>query len=144
MKKLLALLCAFAMIVSLCACTPTPSYEGTAEELEGIVEMIAEIPVATMGVSMTITSRAVDLLDWCAATSMSGEEIAAQAKQAYDALDPAMQEMFLEQVALTVNAAANLSKEALRDAMLESAGFDTSLTWSDDVHSLAACLDDQL
>ena len=144
MKKWLALLCSLVMILSLCACSSAPSYSGTAEELEGIVDMIAEIPVATMGVSMTIVSRAVDLLDWCEATDMSGEEIAAQVKQAYDRLDPAAQEMFLEQVALTVNGAANLSFESLHDPMLESAGFKTSLNWSEKAFSLAACVDDQL
>ena len=144
MKKLIALASTLVMLVSFCACSPSLTYSGTSEELEGIVDMIAEIPIATMGVSMTIVSRAVDLLDWCEATSMSGEDIAAQVKQTYDRLDPSIQELFLEQIAVTVNGAANLSDEALREAMLESAGFKTSLSWSDKAFSLAACVDDLL
>ncbi len=144
MKKLIALASALVMLVSFCACSTAPSYKGTTEELEGILDMIAEIPIATMGVSITITSRAVDLLDWCEATSMSGEDIAAQVKQGYDQLDAQMQELFLEQVAVTVNAVGNLSREESRAGMLESAGFKSSLSWTEEAFSLAACLDDLL
>ena len=146
MKKLLAIWTVLAMLLSLCACTSPaqPTCEGTAEELDTIIQEIAYIPVGTMGVSMTITARAVELLDWCEATTAGSEETAIQVKLFYDTLTPDQQEMFVEQIVITINAVANLSSESLRAAMLESAGFKTSLNWSDDAFSLAACVDDEL
>ena len=144
MKKCIAVLLALVMLVSLCACTTESAYKGTKEELEGIVDMIAQIPIATMGVSITITNRAVELLDWCEATSMSGEDVADTVKAYYDALDADAQSLFLEQVAVTVNDVGTLSNEETRASVLETAGFSKTLTWDEQALSLAACIDDRL
>ncbi len=145
MKKTLAFTVALVMLLTaFCACSTKPAYKGNFEEFDAILQSISEIPVGTMGVSMTITARAVELLDWCEATTAGGEETAIQVKLFYDTLTPDQQEMFVEQIVITINAVANLSSESLRAAMLESAGFKTSLNWSDDAFSLAACVDDEL
>lgn len=144
MKKTIALLTALVMLVSLCACSPAPPYKGTTEELDVILEMISEIPIATMGVSMTITARAAELLDWCEATTMSGDELADCVKIYYDAIDAQARDIFIEQVAVVVNGVAALSREESRAAMLETAGLNTKQSWDEATVSLAVSIDDLL
>ncbi len=143
-KKGIAILLSFAMLLSLCACSSAPSYKGTNEELDGILERISEIPIATMGVSMVITNRAVELLDWCEATTMSADELAANVKAYYDAMDAEAQGMFIEQVAVVVNGVWTLSREESRAAVLETAGFNANLSWDEATMSLAVSIDDLL
>lgn len=144
LQKVTACLLAVLMLLSLCACSTTLSYKGTAEELDGILEMISEIPIATMGVSMTITNRAVDILDWCEAATVSGDELADYVKSYYDAMDANAQNLFIEQVAVVVNGVGNLSREESRVSMLETAGLDAEQTWNTTAFSLAVSIDDRL
>lgn len=146
MKKTVALLTALVMLLSLCACSAPPSlsYTGSAEELNTLLDNIASIPIATMGVSAVITNRAIELLDWCEATSMSGDELAASVKAYYDALDDANKELFAEQIAATMNRIGHLLDEDLRVEMLESAGLSTARNWDVATFSLAASADELL
>ncbi|MBE6763890.1 MAG: hypothetical protein E7553_06040 [Ruminococcaceae bacterium] len=146
MKNVFCVLLTVVMMLTLCACSAPVenTYKGTAEELDSLLLGISQIPVGTMGVSMTITARAVELLDWCETTSMSGDELAATVKAYYEALDDANKELFAEQIAVTMNSIGRLCEEDLRAGMLESAGLSTKLNWDATTFSLAASADDQL
>ena len=144
MKRCVAVLLALVMLLSLCACSQKPSYKGDEEELQTVLGGIASIPVATMGASMTVTARTVELLDWCEATAMSGEELAGKVKAYYDAMDADAQMMFQDQVMVTVNCAANLSDEGSRASVLNAAGFSDKLIWDEKALLLAVCIDDLL
>lgn len=145
MKKWVAVLAVLAMMFSLAACSePSSTYTGTDEELDTILGGIASIPIATMGVSMVITARSVELLDWCAASTMDADGLAAAVKVYYDELDGDAKDMFIEQVAVVINSVGVLSREESRALTLETAGFSAKLTWEEDVFSLAASIDDQL
>ena len=144
MKKWLASLLAVVMLLSLCACTTPASSKGTPEELDEIMQDISQIPVATMGVSMIITARASELLDWCEATTVSGEESAALVKQFRDSLNPDVQSLFDEQVAEVLSGVGVLSKDEYRAKALEAAGLNTGKIWSEKAFTLVSYIDDQL
>ncbi len=144
MKQWLSIVLSVALLFSLCACKESSSYEGTAEEFETIIGGIARIPIATMGVSMIITAQTVDLLDWCEASSFTDEQLAADVKAYYDALDTEAQELFLEQAAVMVNCVGSLSRDESRANLLEAAGVDKKRTWDEETLSLAASIDDLL
>lgn len=144
MKKCVAMVLTVLMLVSMCACSDDNAYQGTPEELNTILDRVAMIPVATMGVSMTITDVAVSLLDWCESTDMTDAEIAAATKTYYDSVESANKDMFYEQVYLTVGGVRLLSNEDKRSGVLEAAGHSPKLSWDDAAFSLAMSLDDAL
>ncbi len=143
LKRTVALILLAVLLLNFVACAPTQNSSGvagTTEELRGVLNEIGTLPVATMGVSVTATQTAVKLLDWCAVTVMTKDEVIAEVKAYYETFNPVDAEMYAEQFLLVSDTCTALADESNRASALETAGLSPALTWPQAAFDLATAM----
>ena len=111
-------------------------------DLTTILEDIAvSVQPGTMGVSMISASKAVDLLEWCAATDMNTTQIADEVGAYLAALPQESKVLYPEQLLLVTSSAANMQDEEYRTYMLLDIGYDPEgFDWNEETFAKVAAI----
>ena len=136
MKRVIAAVVAILLLCSLCGCDDpkTPQGEPMEDTTQAVIDLVSMLPVGTMGVSLKAIESAVSLMEWCEATSLTAEQVAAQLSSYCMELDNTAYMMFYEQVHLVTSQAAEWQDKTQLESDLRMVGLNPKdYTW--DAHA---------
>lgn len=136
MKRILAIGLLLVMLMSFAACDDTTdsSIHGESatatvtdngpEGLKSVLDDIATLQIGTMGVSLSAAAKAVNLLEWCAATALTPDQVADEAAAYLTVLPEESRAVYLEQLLTVTSSCESMMDEEYREYMLLDIGYD--------------------
>lgn len=124
-----AAVCALAlcMMLSMAGCgntAPELPYATDAQGMQAFLDDIAQLPIATMGVSLQASTLAFHAMNWGAQTALTVEEIEKAVADRMASMDETQKEMFCEQLMTVATYVNLLYSEDQRADVLENIGIE--------------------